>query len=373
MDNTLADRLNSVLEDGPGRIQSGKTNEDKSASSDLVLNNDSSDLDLIENSTKENFEADNINETEDKVCDNEDQELEDGAEKLPGESLETNVENSKLVPGDIGDSDDRTKKESAINENCDKDMIENSTKEGSETKGDNFEDNKEDEDKDEFADFSEESGSDAEYESAEEGEEIHTDKQNLKELEETLTEEEKEERRGTAQEMKEEGNELFRCGSYKSAIRIYSRALRTCPLKYAKDRAIMYSNRGACKMRLEEYEDSIKDCSKALELHPHYMKALMRRAELYEKTEKLDEALTDYQKILEIDPSQHTARAACIKLPEQIKERNEKLKEEMMSKLKDLGNMVLRPFGLSTNNFKMQQDPNTGGYSVNFVQKPDEN
>jgi predicted TPR repeat methyltransferase len=38
----------------------------------------------------------------------------------------------------------------------------------------------------------------------------------------------------------------------------------------------------------------------------------MRRAELYEKTEKFDEALADFQKIIELDPSQHTARAACM-------------------------------------------------------------
>lgn len=62
----------------------------------------------------------------------------------------------------------------------------------------------------------------------------------------------------------------------------------------------------------EDLEAAVKDCSKALDLHPHYMKALMRRAELYEKTEKLDEALADYQKILELDPSQHSARAACM-------------------------------------------------------------
>ena len=59
-------------------------------------------------------------------------------------------------------------------------------------------------------------------------------------------------------------------------------------------------------------ESSIKDCSRALELHPHYMKALLRRAELYERTEKLDEALADYQKALEMDPMLPVARAACM-------------------------------------------------------------
>ena len=62
----------------------------------------------------------------------------------------------------------------------------------------------------------------------------------------------------------------------------------------------------------ELYESSAKDCTKALELHPHYVKALLRRAECYEKTDKLEQALEDYQQLLTIDPSIGQAREACM-------------------------------------------------------------
>lgn len=50
----------------------------------------------------------------------------------------------------------------------------------------------------------------------------------------------------------------------------------------------------------------------AIALDPEYLRALLRRAELYEQTEKLDEALEDYQKVLERDPNNVAARQAAM-------------------------------------------------------------
>lgn len=212
------------------------------------------------------------------------------------------------------------------------------------------------------------------YKSADEGDdeedkdEDEFDEEFLKERDAGMTEDEKQNAKEEAQKLKANGNNLFKESKFSEAVKTYQEALSICPLCYAKERSIMYSNRAACRLHLEQYELAIKDCTKAVELNPQYLKALLRRAELNEKTEKLEDALKDYQKVLEMDPSQHSAREACLRLPDQINERNEKLKTEMLGKLKELGNMVLKPFGLSTENFKLNQDPNSGGYSVSFQQ-----
>ena len=40
--------------------------------------------------------------------------------------------------------------------------------------------------------------------------------------------------------------------------------------------------------------------------------------------------------------------------------------EEMLGKLKDLGNTLLGKFGMSLDNFKAVKDPQTGSYSISF-------
>lgn len=47
-----------------------------------------------------------------------------------------------------------------------------------------------------------------------------------------------------------------------------------------------------------KYDETIKECTKALELNPSYLKALLRRAEAHEKLEHYEEAIAGQFELL---------------------------------------------------------------------------
>jgi len=197
---------------------------------------------------------------------------------------------------------------------------------------------------------------------------FYVDETELEKQMESLSETEKEEKLQVARTHKDAGNVFFKEEKYIEALEEYTKALRSCPLDFNKERAIFYSNRSICYFKMKEDDKCIKECTKSIELNPEFTKPLLRRAECNQTADKLEEVLNDYKKLCELEPFNKNYKRKCYELEEAIKARNEKLKEEMMGKLKELGNMCLKPFGLSTNNFQFVQDPNTGSYSVNFKQ-----
>jgi rRNA maturation endonuclease Nob1 len=104
-------------------------------------------------------------------------------------------------------------------------------------------------------------------------------------------------------------------------------------------------------------------------------KALMRRAKARVEIASwatLQGAEEDYKQLSSMlnlsDADRTVVRGALAILPARIKAAQEKEMAEMMGKLKQLGNGILKPFGLSTDNFQMVKDEKTGGYSLNFNQ-----
>uniref|UniRef100_A0A2P2IWT1 Uncharacterized protein MANES_14G148900 n=1 Tax=Rhizophora mucronata TaxID=61149 RepID=A0A2P2IWT1_RHIMU len=171
-----------------------------------------------------------------------------------------------------------------------------------------------------------------------------------------------------ANEAKLEGNKLFGDGRYEEALFRYQVALEVTPETSLTEelRSICYANRAICFLRLGKYEDTIKECTKALELNPSYVKALVRRGEAHEKLEHFEEAIADKKKILELDPLNDQAKKSICHLEPLAAEKREKMKEEMIGKLKEMGNSLLGRFGMSIDNFKAVKDPNTGSYSVSY-------
>ncbi|KAF3649773.1 hypothetical protein FXO38_17489 [Capsicum annuum] len=171
-----------------------------------------------------------------------------------------------------------------------------------------------------------------------------------------------------ANDAKAEGNTLFKEGLYEEALSKYELALQVAAdiPSSTEIRSICHANRAACFSKLGKHEETVKECTKALELNPTYIKALVRRAEAHEKLEHFDEAITDMTKILELEPSHDQARRSVIRLKPLADEKREKMKEEMIGKLKEMGNSILGRFGMSVDNFKAVKDPNTGSYSVSL-------
>lgn len=107
-----------------------------------------------------------------------------------------------------------------------------------------------------------------------------------------------------AKELKEEGNRRFQKKEYASAMDQYELALKLTPPDHP-DRAIFHSNRAACLMQMKplQYDAAIGECSLALQAHPGFPRALLRRARAFEATGKLDLALQDVEILLQADVS----------------------------------------------------------------------
>ncbi|KIW99827.1 uncharacterized protein Z518_10755 [Rhinocladiella mackenziei CBS 650.93] len=113
------------------------------------------------------------------------------------------------------------------------------------------------------------------------------------------------------------------------------------------------------------------------DIHRIRTKLLLRRARARSELEphnwsNLSAALEDYKTLSTPHyfntlplPDQKTVRQALMTLPPRVNEAKDKEVGEMMGKLKELGNGILKPFGLSTDNFKVVQGEG-GGYSLSF-------
>jgi hypothetical protein len=170
---------------------------------------------------------------------------------------------------------------------------------------------------------------------------------------------------------KQRGNAQYTARNYDAALLLYSEALALAPLEseHAYSRAVFYSNRAACHFQLEDFRRVIDDCTAAIVLSPRYVKVIMRRAKAFEKLENLEDAIDDLKRVLEVDPAVGGVARDLARLEAALKAKQEAMKDEVLGKLKDLGNTILGKFGMSLDNFKLNPSADGGGgYSISFDQ-----
>ncbi|OMJ81265.1 hypothetical protein SteCoe_18324 [Stentor coeruleus] len=156
-------------------------------------------------------------------------------------------------------------------------------------------------------------------------------------------------------ELKEQANVLYRNKEYQEAIDLYEKSA-----ELADDdlKSICYGNISLCYYNLEDFEESFEYCEKALAIKADYVKVRERKIRILLLQGKVKDAKEELEKG-DVAPD-------LKKEVEEISAKEfEKEKEEMLGKLKDLGNTVLGKFGLSLDSFQVNKSE-SGGYNINF-------
>ncbi|KAL6296114.1 hypothetical protein ACE6H2_004256 [Prunus campanulata] len=142
------------------------------------------------------------------------------------------------------------------------------------------------------------------------------------------------ERLEAARRKKEEGNLLFKEGKYQKAGKKYDKGVDYVSedgsfgddeSKLARElRLSFWLNGAACSLKLNDFQEAIKLCSKVLDIEFHNVKALYRRAQAYMQVADLVLAELDIKKALEVDPQNREVKLIEKNLKRQEVESNKR-------------------------------------------------
>ncbi|XP_022610153.1 peptidyl-prolyl cis-trans isomerase FKBP4 [Seriola dumerili] len=134
--------------------------------------------------------------------------------------------------------------------------------------------------------------------------------------------------------VKEKGTQYFKEGKYKQASVQYKRivswlehesGLSEEDEKKAKAlRLAAHLNLAMCFLKLQEPNQALENCDKALELDGSSEKALFRRGEALFGMKEFDRARDDFQRVVQLYPANKAAKSQVVLCQKRIKEQHEK-------------------------------------------------
>lgn len=109
--------------------------------------------------------------------------------------------------------------------------------------------------------------------------------------------------KAVALKVKSDANKLFGESKYRESLDLYTASLNKNPFD-----PVVWSNRAAVRLKLEENGLAIADSTRAIELDPRAVKAYFRRAIANQAIMKPKAALVDLKKVLQLDPKNVSAK-----------------------------------------------------------------
>ncbi|KAE9237482.1 hypothetical protein PF004_g8558 [Phytophthora fragariae] len=130
--------------------------------------------------------------------------------------------------------------------------------------------------------------------------------------------------------LRAEGNAFFSAKDFPAAVAKYEQGLAAAPpssdlsddaLKAVQaQRVLLWSNRAACLLQLEDFAAAEKDCTLALDIEPDNAKARYRRAQAHVGLGNMTQAFKDVHLVLQQTPSNKAAAALARKIQEKVRE-----------------------------------------------------
>lgn len=113
---------------------------------------------------------------------------------------------------------------------------------------------------------------------------------------------------------KEKGNEAFASGDYVEAVTYYTRSISILPT------AAAYNNKAQAEIKLQDWDSALQDCEKVLDMEPSNVKALLRRATVYNQLKNYQAAMKDLNAVLCIEPENAVAKKNLLEIEKKLKE-----------------------------------------------------
>ena len=102
---------------------------------------------------------------------------------------------------------------------------------------------------------------------------------------------------------KEAGNTAFNAKRFRDAVKLYTEALEVDAANKGTN-AKLYQNRATARIKIKEYDEAVSDCDQALKLDPSYVKARKTRAKALGESGDWTQAIKELKEIAEQYPEE---------------------------------------------------------------------